>query len=225
MRRRLLSLAAGAALLFPVVLAPAGAGAAGARLVPAAGPAAPAPAAAGATLQSVVSAPNPQVPGEYEPVAETPGLRMYVNRADSKLIVEDRRNGKLWSSNPLRPLSDQKTILDDAVFQLNYTNARRQMTNLASSASERPELSLQKIEYGVRVIYDIQKLKLKITADYSLKEEPRGRRAGDGGLPGGDHSGRWGAGRGRLLVADEHLLLHGGDVGALAPVRRRADRE
>lgn len=154
MRRRLLSLAAGAALLFPVVLAPAGAG-------------------AGATFESVVSAPNPQVPGEYEPVAETPSLRMYVNRADSKLIVEDRRNGKLWSSNPLRPLSDQKTILDDAVFQLNYTNARRQMTNLASSASERPELSFQNIQSGVRVIYDIQKLKLKITADYSLKEEPR----------------------------------------------------
>ena len=106
-------------------------------------------------------------------MAETASLRLHVNRDDSKLAILDKRTGKLWTSNPLEALSDQKTILDDAVFQLNYTNARRQMTNLASSASEKPDLTFSNIQDGVRVVYDIPKLKLNITVDYAIKEEPR----------------------------------------------------
>ncbi len=122
----------------------------------------------------VGTAPSGQaIPVDYEQAAETPSLRLYINRSDSKILVEDKRSGKLWSSNPLEPLSDQKTILDDAVFQINYTNARRQMTNLASSASERPALSFQSIPNGVRVNYELAKLKIKLTIDYALKEEQR----------------------------------------------------
>jgi hypothetical protein len=73
----------------------------------------------------------------------------------------------------LEPLSDQKSLLDDAVFLINYTNARRQMTNLGSSASEQPAISMQNIQNGVRAVYDSEKLKMKITIDYVLKEEPR----------------------------------------------------
>lgn len=173
MRRRIVSLVASLGLLLPAGVLPAEVGAARVQFVPSAGPAAAVLAPDGAVLESFQSAPNAQVPAEYTPAAETPNLRLYMNRSDAKLIVEDRRNGKLWSSNPLAPLSDQKTILDDAVFQLNYTNARRQMTNLASSASERPELTFQNIQNGVRAVYDIQKLKLKISVDYTLKEEAR----------------------------------------------------
>lgn len=173
MRRRILSLVASLGLLLPAGVFAPEVGAARVQLVPSAGPAAPVLAPDGAALESFQSAPNAQVPAEYTPAAETPSLRLYMNRSDAKLIVEDRRNGKLWSSNPLAPLSDQKTILDDAVFQLNYTNARRQMTNLASSASEKPELTFQNIQNGVRAVYDIQKLKLKISVDYTLKEEAR----------------------------------------------------
>jgi hypothetical protein len=118
-------------------------------------------------------APAEQVAPDYERVAETPNLALYVNKGDSKLIVQDKRNGKLWTSNPLQPISDQKSLLDDAVFLLNYTNARRQMTNLASSASEKPELAFQNLPNGVRVTYDIKKLSIKITIDYTIKEEPR----------------------------------------------------
>jgi len=135
--------------------------------------AAPAESVPYAPLEYTPATPNPAVPAGYEQVSETPSLRLYVNRADSKLIVEDKRNGKLWTSNPMEPLSDQKSLLDDALFLLNYTNARRQMTNLASSASEKPELAYQNIPNGIRVSYDIQKLKLKITIDYALKEEPK----------------------------------------------------
>lgn len=116
---------------------------------------------------------NPAIPDGYGRVADTANLTLYINPADSKLIVEDRRSGKLWTSNPLQPVSDQKTILDDAVYQLNYTNARRQMTNLASSASEKPQITIQNIQDGVRVIYAMQKLKITLTIDYAIKDEPR----------------------------------------------------
>jgi hypothetical protein len=141
---------------------------------PPAAPAESAPAAEqSALLPFAPAAPNPAIPDSYEQIGETPSLRLYVDRSNSKLIVEDKRSGKLWSSNPLTPLSDQKSLLDDALFLLNYTNARRQMTNLASSASNQPNLSFQNLQNGVRVVYDIQALKLKITIDYVIKEDPK----------------------------------------------------
>ncbi len=177
MRRRMLSLTAASVALSVVAAAPFPAAA---RVdgpgLPVAQPApvnAPAAGELAASLDFVPSAPNPAVPAGYEQVAETPSLRLHINRADSKLIVEDKRSGKLWSSNPLTPLSDQKSLLDDALFLLNYTNARRQMTNLASSASNQPALSYQNIPSGVRVVYDIAALKLKITIDYAIKEDPK----------------------------------------------------
>jgi hypothetical protein len=185
MRRRILSLAAALIMLAPTGMGPLPAvagtdGLLGTPSMAAAGEAprgtalaSPEPAPAGVPAEFPEAAPHPQVPAGYERVGETQSLRLYINRDDSKLIVEDKRNGKLWTSNPLTPLSDQKSLLDDALFLLNYTNARRQMTNLASSASERPDLSYQAIPNGIRVTYDIQKLKLKITIDYALKEEPR----------------------------------------------------
>ncbi len=170
MRRRMLSLTASLLLLAPTAIVPATAGAARELAAP---PAAVASAPAGDFAAMAVEAPAAQVPEGYEPVAETASLRLHVNRADSKLAILDKRTGKLWTSNPLEALSDQKTILDDAVFQLNYTNARRQMTNLASSASEKPDLTFSNIQDGVRIVYDIPKLKLNITVDYAIKEEPR----------------------------------------------------
>jgi hypothetical protein len=119
----------------------------------------------------VPAAPNPAVPAEYELMKETANLRLYLNRSDSKIIVEDKRDGKLWTSNPLEPLGDQKSLLDDALFLVNYTNARRQMTNLASSGTEKPALSFQNTADGFRATYDLQKLRIKITIDYALKEE------------------------------------------------------
>src|SRR5688572_16807044 len=76
-------------------------------------PAMPAAAVSEAPAEFVVAAPNPQVPAGYGQVAETASLRLHLNREDSKIAVEDKRSGKLWTSNPLEQLGEQKTILDD----------------------------------------------------------------------------------------------------------------
>src|SRR5437868_3611495 len=128
MRRQILSIAAASLAVTLTVAAPFPAAARVDRAAPAAALAAPAgapPAAEeSAPLAFEPAAPNPAVPSGYEQVAEVPSIRLYVDKSNSKLIVEDKRSGKLWSSNPLTPLSDQKSLLDDALFLLNYTNAR-----------------------------------------------------------------------------------------------------
>ena len=177
LRRKLITTAMGLTLLLPSV-APLPA-AAGVSSSPAAAPADVANVALNeAPAEFIAAAPHAQVPAGYEQVSETASMRMHINRSDSKLIVEDKRSGKLWTSNPLQQLGEQKTILDDAVFQLNYTNARRQMTNLASSASEKPALTFTNIPGGVRVNYAMEKLKIKLIIDYALKEEQRVDTAG-----------------------------------------------
>ena len=167
-RRTLLSGALGAALLLPS-LAPLSVAASVAPVEPAA----PVAEVAAAPSAFIAAAPNAQVPGEYEAMAETASLRLHVNRSNSKIIVEDKRSGKVWTSNPLQQLGEQKTILDDAVFQLNYTNARRQMTNLASTASTPTKVTIQNVPGGIRANYELEALKMKLSVDYVLKEEPR----------------------------------------------------
>jgi len=184
MRRRILSLGslgmaavlvAGIAGTLPATAGPAAVPASVPEVAPVAGPDAAEPAAPQAFTPA---APNPAIPAGYDQVAETPNLRLYINAENSKLIVEDKRSGKLWTSNPLQPLSDQKSLLDDAVFTINYTNARRQMTNLGSSASEQPQISVQRISNGARVVYNLQKLKIEITIDYTINEEPSASEPG-----------------------------------------------
>lgn len=176
LRRRVLSLGAGLALLVPATMSalPVSAGADPLSAGGVAGAVSDevAQSVPYAPLEYVPAAPNPAVPEEYEQVKETPSLRLYVNKGDSKIIIEDKRNGKLWSSNPLTPLADQKSLLDDAVFLINYTNARRQMTNLASSGTEKPAVTFQNTANGFRATYDLQKLRVKLIIDYALKEEP-----------------------------------------------------
>ena len=96
------------------------------------------------------------IPSDFEQVAETASLRLHVNKADSRFIVEDRRSGKQWSSNPIEPLGPQKASQEDALFLLSVTNAKRQMTNLLTWNSEKPQVTVSPVaaagaEFNVRM--------------------------------------------------------------------------
>ena len=54
---------------------------------------------------------------------------------------------------------------------LSVTNAKRQMTNLLTWSSERPQVVFSPVTDGFRAMYDVGKFKMKITLDYVLKEE------------------------------------------------------
>ncbi|NDE75824.1 MAG: hypothetical protein EB039_07140, partial [Proteobacteria bacterium] len=115
-----------------------------------------------AALADAVLAPVPVVeqaslPDGFAMVAETSTLRLHANFTDSRLVVEDRRSGKMWASNPFEQLGPQKASQEDALFLLSATNAKRQMTNLLTWNTEKPIISAVNIPGGFRATYDIDK--------------------------------------------------------------------
>ena len=129
-----------------------------------------------ARAESVASPVAAPIPSDFTQIAETPTLRLHVNSTDSRFIVEDRRSGKQWSSNPLEALGPQKASQEDALFLLSVTNAKRQMTNLLTWNSEKPQVAVAPLPAGFRATYDVGKFKMKIAVEYLLKED----RAADG---------------------------------------------
>ena len=114
---------------------------------------------------------NPEVGEEFQLAQETGALRLYVDPGLGKIVVEDKRSGKLWRSNPVEP-AERKTLLQNAVFLLNFTNDRLQMTNLASSASENPELRIEKLDGGgIRGIFNLTKRKITLALDLRLTDD------------------------------------------------------
>ena len=114
---------------------------------------------------------NPEVGEEFQLAQETGALRLYVDPGLGKIVVEDKRSGKLWRSNPVEP-AKRKTLLQNAVFLLNFTNDRLQMTNLASSASEEPELRIEKLDGGgIRGIFNLTKRKITLALDLRLTDD------------------------------------------------------
>ena len=45
------------------------------------------------------------VPPEFQLVAENDALRLYLHPSSTQVIVEDKRNGRFWSSNPVAGLN------------------------------------------------------------------------------------------------------------------------
>lgn len=134
-----------------------------------------------AALADAVLAPVPVVeqaslPDGFAMVAETSTLRLHANFTDSRLVVEDRRSGKMWTSNPFEQLGPQKASQEDALFLLSATNAKRQMTNLLTWNTEKPKISAVNIPGGFRATYDIDKFKMRFTIEYVIREE----KAADG---------------------------------------------
>ncbi len=114
---------------------------------------------------------NPEVGQGFQLAQETTALRLYVDPELGKVVVEDKRSGKLWRSNPVEP-AKRKTLLQNAVFLLNFTNDRLQMTNLASSASENPELRIETLDDGgVREIFNLTKRKITLALDLRLTDD------------------------------------------------------
>jgi hypothetical protein len=95
------------------------------------------------------------VPGEYDPIAESDHLRLYFKQATSALIVEDKRNGKLWRSSPADldevQVSDAWRNRIESPILLGYTDADRGRAKVVKP--EGVEIDSAPVEGGVRVTY------------------------------------------------------------------------
>ena len=111
------------------------------------------------------------VPPEFQLVAENDALRLYLHPRSTEVIVEDKRNGRFWSSNPVAGLNGGQGPSSDreqAVFFLLYTDARRGDPSFKHTLSAEPEISYAPIERGVWVEYRIPSLDMQFDVVYQL---------------------------------------------------------
>ncbi len=111
------------------------------------------------------------VPPEFQLVAENDALRLYLHPSSTQVIVEDKRNGRFWSSNPVAGLNGGEGPSSDreqAVFFLLYTDARRSDPSFKHTLSAEPEIGYASIERGVWVEYRIPSLGMQFDIVYQL---------------------------------------------------------
>jgi hypothetical protein len=122
----------------------------------------------------VLSGRHPDVPGEYDLVAESEHLRLYLNKATSALIVEDRRNGRLWRSSPV-DLQDfprvsqswRKRIASPVL--ISYTDADRGQAIVLDP--EDLEIDVAPVEGGVRATYRFPAGGLELDVIYVVRDD------------------------------------------------------
>jgi hypothetical protein len=119
----------------------------------------------------VLSARHPDVPEDYDLVAESEHLRLYLNKATSALIIEDRRNGRLWRSSPV-DLQDVPRV--SQVWRrriafpilISYTDADRGQAIVLDP--EDLEVDVAPVEGGVRVTYGSSEIGIGLSVFYVL---------------------------------------------------------
>ncbi len=116
---------------------------------------------------------HPDAPQDYDLIAESEHLRLYLEAASSALIVEDKRNGKLWRSSP--------TDLDEVQVSqawrqrikspilLRYTDADRGQAKV--SKPEDAVLNLTPVEGGARVTYSFPGEGFELDVFYVVRDD------------------------------------------------------
>lgn len=126
------------------------------------------------------------VPDGYQLVAENDVLEMYLNPETTSFIFVDRRNGRLWSTNPMGDTSRIASALwqTHARSQLffGYTDEKRRQIRETDPITEGARVAYEPIENGVRIVYTMQNRGFVITTDYVLGEDYFEVRVPDAGI-------------------------------------------
>jgi len=127
--------------------------------------------------QSGISfAAEPDIPEGFGLVAENQNLKFYMHEKNSQILVYDRRNGYLWRSAPdtagkdLRVSELWKQHLE-SVFVLNFSDSKKRHIKATNNINENARLDFQRIDDGIRVTYELQKLNMDVTVEYRLGDD------------------------------------------------------
>lgn len=187
--------------------------------------------AAAQSLPSIDDA-SGQVPPGYYLVAENNLLKLYLNPDETQFAVVDRRNGKVWLTNP--PGAEEsiasalwQTHARSQIF-FSFTDERRRQIRESDPLTESAVVTYEPIENGVRVVYHMQTRGFVITTDYILGPDYLEVRVPDDGI---EETGEF------ILVylevvpffgaateADEGYMFFPDSSGAIAPFRERQGR-
>ena len=115
---------------------------------------------------------HPAVPDDYDLVGESDELRLYLKRTTSALIVEDKRNGRLWRSSPA-DLSDNPEVSTtwrrriESPVLVNYTGPDRSQDKVANLKDMR--MDFVPVEGGVRATYRFPSEGLELGVIYTVR--------------------------------------------------------
>lgn len=116
---------------------------------------------------------HPDAPSDYDLVAENGQLRLYLKKATSALIVEDKRNGQLWRNSPV-DLDEVKVSQAwrrriETPIILEYTDADRGQAKVGKP--EDMEIAFAPVEGGVRAIYNFPEVGFEVSVFYVLRDD------------------------------------------------------
>lgn len=130
------------------------------------------------------------VPDGFLLVAENANLQLYIEPDVTQFIVYDRRNGKLWRTNPPGPHDRIPSALwrthAQSQITFSYTDAKRRQIKQTDPLTEGATVTYEPIRDGVRVVYTMNTRGFVITTDYILGPDYLEVRIPDSGLQEND---------------------------------------
>jgi hypothetical protein len=117
---------------------------------------------------------DPRVPKGYGLVSESDVLRLYVHWSTSAILVEDRRNGRLWRSSPAD--LDENPNLNNAWRRrigspvlLSYVDADRRQVKVLDVFSNQAEIHVTPVKGGAQVGYLFPREGFELTVIYVVE--------------------------------------------------------
>jgi hypothetical protein len=117
---------------------------------------------------------NPDVPRDFDLAGESDALRLYVRRSTSAILVEDKRDGRLWRSSPA-DLDENPDINNawrrriESPILLSYVGPDRRLIKVADIFSGEVELELTPVEGGVRTRYVFVQEEFELAVIYVVR--------------------------------------------------------
>lgn len=120
--------------------------------------------------------PESPVGPDFELVASSAHLELYMNKSDSRLAVRDLRSGKIWRSSPEvgdRPLKGGSLWRQhmDSAFVVTYTDARKRGTKVTNNIREAATISWEPLESGLKARYDMPRLGIALSIEYRIGDD------------------------------------------------------
>jgi len=126
------------------------------------------------------------VPDGYQLVAENANLQLYIEPDLTQFIVFDRRNSKVWRTNPPGPYNNIASALwrthAQSQITFSYTDGKRRQIKETDPLTEGARVTYEPIRDGVRVVYTMNTRGFVITTDYVLGPDYLEVRIPDSGL-------------------------------------------
>jgi hypothetical protein len=116
----------------------------------------------------------PAIPPQFKQIAESANLQLYLDQQTTQVVVVDKRNGQVWSSNPVAGPTAQQApggSREQAVFFLDYTDDQLGDPKFLDSVTARPTVALGLTSNGAQIDYQFPQLGLGFTLIYQLGDD------------------------------------------------------